>query len=118
MREFYIHPLDLRTLGGKEVTDFEGLKTDVPTLIISECCLCYLQVKIAEEVIRWFTNRIKGLGIIIYEPIRVDDAFGQQMVENLAARGVVMPTVQIYKTLNDQQERLLRLGFGKFPTIR
>jgi len=115
LREYFIHPLDLRTLGEKEATDFEGLKTDIPTLVISECCLCYLQVKKAEEVITWFTERIKSIGIILYEPMRVDDAFGQRMVENLAARGVVMPTVQRYKTLDDQKDRLLGLGFGKFP---
>lgn len=113
MRDFFIHPLDLRTIGGKEITDFEGLKIDIPTLVISECCLCYLQVDKAEEVIRWFTDRIKTLGIILYEPIKVDDAFGQRMVENLAARGVVMPTVQRYKTLDHQQQRLVGSGFGK-----
>ena len=113
LQEYYIHPLDLRTLGGKVVTDFEGLREDIPTLVISECCLCYLQIGKAEEVIRWFTLNIKASGIILYEPIRVDDPFGQRMVENLAARGVVMPTVQRYKTLEDQQDRLLGSGFGK-----
>lgn len=114
LQDYYIHPLDLRALGDKEVADLEGLRTDVPTLVISECCLCYLQVEKAEEVARWFTERIKALGVILYEPIRVDDAFGQRMVQNLAARGVVMPTVQKYKTLEDQRERLLASGFCKF----
>ena len=118
LQEYYIHPLDLRTLAGKEVVDFDGLRTDLPTLIISECCLCYLQVGKAEEVIRWFSEKIKELGIILYEPIRVDDAFGQQMVENLATRGVVMPTVQRYKTLDDQRNRLLGSGFGKFSFLK
>ena len=62
-------------------------------------------------MIKWFGDRIPHLGILLYEPIGVDDAFGQMMVENLAARGIVMPTVQRYKTLADQASRLVELGF-------
>ena len=60
---------------------------------------------------RWFGDRLPHLGILLYEPIGADDPFGQMMVENLAARGIVMPTVQKYKTLEDQKMRLRELGF-------
>ncbi|KAG9248508.1 S-adenosyl-L-methionine-dependent methyltransferase [Calycina marina] len=111
LTDYHIHSLDLRTIAGKEATDFEGLRINIPTLVISECCLCYLKVEITEEVIQWFIKRMPSLSIILYEPIRVDDPFGQQMVENLASRGVVMPTVQKYRTLKDQEERLAKLAF-------
>ncbi|KAH8597171.1 S-adenosyl-L-methionine-dependent methyltransferase [Bisporella sp. PMI_857] len=115
---YSIHPLDLRTLPPVESLEtFKGVRSDVPTLIISECCLCYLEVDTAREVIQWFTKRIQPLGIILYEPIRVNDPFGQTMVENLAARGIVMPTLQKYKTLEDQKTRLVELGFAGAESI-
>ena len=110
---YICHPLDLRQLPTiQSLSHFRGLRADLPTLIISECCLCYLDVDVARDVLKWFTERIQSLGVILYEPLGVDDAFGQMMVENLAARGIVMPTVQQYKNLNDQLERLRVLNFG------
>ncbi|KAG0649123.1 Leucine carboxyl methyltransferase 1 [Hyphodiscus hymeniophilus] len=110
---YICHPLDLRELPSiPGLSSFRGLKADLPTLIISECCLCYLEVDVAKDVLKWFTDRIPSIGVILYEPIGVDDAFGQMMVENLATRGIVMPTVQRYKALEDQLGRLKELGFG------
>ncbi|PBP27112.1 leucine carboxyl methyltransferase [Diplocarpon rosae] len=107
------HPMDLRNLpllkGPQEIL---GLRTDVPTLIISECCLCYLDVDTSRDVVKWFADRIPSLGIVLYEPIGVDDSFGQVMVSNLSSRGITMPTLQQYKTLADQKARLLELGLN------
>ncbi|TVY49979.1 Leucine carboxyl methyltransferase 1 [Lachnellula cervina] len=109
------HPLDLRRLpytpSMKELNSFHGIQGDIPTLIISECCLCYLEVDNARDVVKWFADRIPSLGIILYEPIGVDSPFGQMMVANLAARNITMPTVKVHKTLRDQKVRLSEMGF-------
>ncbi|CAG8960766.1 hypothetical protein HYFRA_00002303 [Hymenoscyphus fraxineus] len=109
------HPLDLRRLpytpSIKTLDCFHGIRSDIPTLIISECCLCYLEVDNAQEVIKWFADRIPSLGIVLYEPIGVDTSFGQMMVANLASRNITMPTVKMYKTLSDQKQRLSDAGF-------
>jgi [phosphatase 2A protein]-leucine-carboxy methyltransferase len=110
---YICHPLDLRQLSAvRELSALRGLRNDVPTLIISECCLCYLEVDVARDVLKWFGDRISSLGAVLYEPIGINDPFGQMMVENLAARGIVMPTVQRYKSLADQLGRLKDAGFG------
>ncbi|KAL1912041.1 carboxy methyl transferase for protein phosphatase 2A [Sporothrix stenoceras] len=122
--ELWAHGLDLRELAGgagsstsidgsdKEVA-LAGLRTDVPTLLVSECCLCYLQPPEAAAVLRWFADRIKpaptltsGLGVVIYEPIRPFDAFGRTMVANLASRGIEMPTLAVYSDGAAQEARL------------
>jgi [phosphatase 2A protein]-leucine-carboxy methyltransferase len=106
------HPLDLRQLPYTQPPhEFHSLKTDIPTLIISECCLCYLEVDNSRDVVKWFVDRIPSLGIVLYEPIGVDDSFGQVMVANLAARGITMPSLRSYKTLLDQKSRLGEHGF-------
>jgi [phosphatase 2A protein]-leucine-carboxy methyltransferase len=110
---YICHPLDLRhlhTVGG--LNCFRGLRANLTTLIVSECCLCYLEVDVARDILKWFGDKIPSLGVVLYEPVGVNDAFGQMMVGNLAARGIVMPTVQRYKNSTDQVERLRDLGFG------
>ncbi|RQM07847.1 hypothetical protein DH86_00000719, partial [Scytalidium sp. 3C] len=110
---YVCHPLDLRNLPSISSRQaLRHLKDDLPTLIISECCLCYFEVEAARDIVNWFREKIPSLGIILYEPIGPDDSFGQMMVSNLAARNIVMPTVQRYKTLDDQKERLIELGFA------
>jgi len=105
------HPLDLRQLSYKKISEIRGLRTDIPTLIISECCLCYLEVDSSRDIIKWFAERIPSLGIVLYEPIGVDDSFGQMMVANLATRNITMPSLRLFKTLAGQKERLSELGF-------
>jgi len=110
--EYYCHGLDLRQMQeSSETTLLPGLRTDVPTLVLSECCLCYLTPEQAEGVVAFFSSRIKSLAIAIYEPIRPDDAFGQVMVSNLAARRIRMPTLSVYPEPVDQTNRLTQAGF-------
>ncbi|KAL5926711.1 carboxy methyl transferase for protein phosphatase 2A [Pyricularia oryzae] len=114
---FWCHGLDLRKLTSQQQpdasVDIKGLRTDIPTLIISECCLCYLQVSEAKSVIKWFSDRIPSLGIVIYEPTKPDDPFGKTMISNLAARSISMPTLSIYRQPADQDTRLRDAGFEK-----
>lgn len=121
--QYWCHGLDLRDLvtrspvlsegdtNSASPIKLSGIRTDIPTMLISECCLCYLETSQAEEVIRHFTSRIPNLGLVLYEPIKPDDAFGKQMVSNLAARRIRMPTLASYKEPADQTERLRQAGF-------
>jgi len=114
---YFCHPLDLRTLPSKSTEDFKGIRTDVPTLLISECCLCYLKDEVASAVVGWFTERLKDVGIVLYEPIGADDAFGRRMVQNLEMQGIVMPTLQRYRTLEDQRARFKGWGFEEAKAV-
>ncbi|KAJ6789321.1 hypothetical protein PWT90_01061 [Aphanocladium album] len=110
--EYYCHGMDLRTLDNSMTEALEGLRTDIPTLILSECCLCYLKIEEAERVLRYFTSRIANVATIIYEPVHLDDAFGNTMVSNLAARNIQMPGMDRYRNAKDQIQRLRDAGFG------
>lgn len=96
----------------KEPLTLTSLNPNLPTLIISECCLCYLPPSTASSILSFFTTTIQSsLGIVIYEPIKPDDAFGKMMVSNLAARDIKMPTLEVYKEAHDQERRLREAGF-------
>ncbi|CAD6506394.1 BgTH12-07320 [Blumeria graminis f. sp. triticale] len=108
---YYFHPLDLREMSKLPFTKVSGLCSDIPTLIISECCLCYMDISQSSRVIKWFMENIPSIGIILYEPLGSDDSFGKMMVKNLAARNIFMPSLTFYKSLSDQRERLSEFGF-------
>jgi [phosphatase 2A protein]-leucine-carboxy methyltransferase len=139
---YHIHPVDLRSLPGcrDPAEALPGVETGLPTLLISECCLIYLSPAEAEGVVEFFTKRLFGsdkdvrakygydgagdepgggaaggapLGLILYEPIRPNDPFGQTMVSNLAARGIQLQTLHRYASLEAQRRRFREQGFGK-----
>ncbi|KAM0325541.1 hypothetical protein ACHAQA_007528 [Verticillium albo-atrum] len=109
--EYYCHAIDLRELPQRGPSQLKGLKTGVPTLLISECCLCYLETSAAESTIQWFADQVPNLAAVVYEPIRPNDPFGKMMVSNLAARRIRMPTLESYPLPVDQESRLRSAGF-------
>lgn len=117
---YHIHPLDLRSLSNPSAGEcLKEVDTDLPTLLISECCLVYLSPAEADGVVDFFTKTLFSpevstatpLGLILYEPIRPDDAFGRTMVSNLAARGIHLQTLHKYASLETQRQRLREQGF-------
>ncbi|KAI1420297.1 leucine carboxyl methyltransferase [Xylaria sp. FL1777] len=111
--QYWCHGLDLRDLSKPNLIQLAlaGLRTDIPTLLISECCLCYLEVAEASKVIQYFTDRIPYLSLVLYEAIHPNDPFGRQMVSNLAARRIRMPTLEEYTGTETQEARLRDAGF-------
>lgn len=115
--QYWCHGLDLRHLAKDQwqseasSSRLGGLRTDVPTLLVSECCLCYLETSEAKDVVKYFVDRIPDLGLVLYEPVKPDDAFGRQMVSNLAARKITMPTLDTYRSPESQEDRLRQAGF-------
>ncbi|KAM0431953.1 hypothetical protein ACHAPT_005208 [Fusarium lateritium] len=125
--EYYCHGQDLRNLAPSKAPDADddsssqsqdkseitlpGLRNDIPTLLLSECCLCYLSATQASNVISFFSSRIPSLATVIYEPTHPDDAFGRMMVSNLAARRIQMPTLDKYPTPEAQRTRMSEAGF-------
>jgi len=107
---YMFHPMDLRQLPD----EIHGIQTDVPTVIVSECCLCYLAKEEADKVISYFTKRIPTIGIILYEPTNPTDSFGRMMTANLASRRLAMPSIQAYDSLDAQMDRLKDLSFDMF----
>lgn len=105
---YHLHAVDLRGLPDT----LPGIESDVPTLILSECCLCYMPPEQATAAVKYFTDRIANpVGLVVYEPVRPFDAFGKTMVSNLASRGIHMQTLKRYSSLDAQRQRLRLAGF-------
>ncbi|ERF75282.1 hypothetical protein EPUS_00074 [Endocarpon pusillum Z07020] len=118
---YHLHPLDLRTLTNPKRNQDQinlsglGISLDVPTLLLSECCLIYLPPEDADSVLSYFTSAFHPaipVAVVIYEPIRPHDAFGRTMVSNLTARGIHLQTLHAHDSLAAQKERLGKHGLG------
>ena len=109
---YHLHAIDLRVLTNKSPPILPDFDPDLPTLILSECCLCYFPPDLAISVLNYFTMNIRGShGMILYEPIRPFDPFGRTMMSNLASRGIELRTLKKYYSLDAQRRRLKLAGF-------
>ncbi|KAI0406845.1 leucine carboxyl methyltransferase [Xylaria palmicola] len=115
--QYWCHGLDLRDICTPDAAPLPGLRTDVPTLLVSECCLCYLELPEASGVIKHFTDQITALSLVIYEPVHPNDPFGKQMVSNLAARHIRMPTLEEYTDTSKQEVRMRDAGFDSVHSL-
>ena len=123
---YCIHPCDLRSLRPRQTSEplnahpllaswdgvscsYPGIDMDLPTLIISECCLVYLPPAEATAALQFFTSLFKPitpLSMVVYEPINPFDPFGKVMEQNLASRGITLHGLKEWHSLERQKERI------------
>ncbi|KAH3962693.1 hypothetical protein HBI25_105310 [Parastagonospora nodorum] len=116
---YNIHALDLRSLANSaEETprpDIPNLDPAMPTLILSEMCLVYLQPSavqsIVSSLVTHYLQPATPASLILYEPILPQDAFGRTMTSNLRTRNIHLHTMTAYPELGDQRARLKGYGF-------
>jgi [phosphatase 2A protein]-leucine-carboxy methyltransferase len=109
--EYHCHALDLRDVSKSLAELPSHMRSNVPTLLISECCLCYLTHQDSENVLQFFASKIPNLAALLYEPMPLQDAFGQMMISNLKARHIHMPSLEKYRDQHGQIARLRECGF-------
>ncbi|RDA96115.1 hypothetical protein CP533_1737 [Ophiocordyceps camponoti-saundersi (nom. inval.)] len=109
--EYHCHAVDLRHLNGLDKAMGSTIRTDLPTLILSECCLCYLSHEEAKSVVAYFESRMERLALAVYEPMPLRDSFGRMMLSNLGARRIQMPSAEHYCDAQGQEARLRDAGF-------
>lgn len=122
--QYQIQSLDLRDMGavvletGERGPQPSRILPDTATLILSECCLCYLEPEVVRRIIDCFISSQDGLlsatcpvAFVVYEPVNPNDSFGATMVRNLQQRGLEMPTLKAFPTLSSQRQRLREYGF-------
>jgi [phosphatase 2A protein]-leucine-carboxy methyltransferase len=116
---YNIHALDLRSLAPQTQDtprpELPNLDPTVPTLILSEMCLVYLQPPavqaIVSSLITQYLLPATPASLILYEPILPQDAFGRTMISNLKTRNIHLHTLAAWPELGDQRARLLTQGF-------
>ncbi|KXS12054.1 leucine carboxyl methyltransferase 1-like protein [Gonapodya prolifera JEL478] len=112
---FHILPGDLRTFH-PSITDAlvkSGFNKDIPTLILSECVLVYLDPSRGDSIISWCSENLRRAVFVTYEQILPDDVFGRMMLRNLQSRGVDLRGIKEYPDLASQVARYISLGWDE-----
>ncbi|KAM3195761.1 hypothetical protein ACQJBY_071746 [Aegilops geniculata] len=76
----------------------------LPTFIIAECVLIYLDPTSTDAIVSWASEKFSSAIFFLYEQIHPDDAFGEQMIRNLE-RAVARDMLKIYSDFIDGGER-------------
>ncbi|KAI3402319.2 PPM1 [Candida oxycetoniae] len=106
---YHLHGRDLRDIDAK--SSIPGLDMTKPTLVISECVLCYMSPENYKHVIDTWIGLGKSLtSFLIYEPMSLRDSFGEMMLSNLQSRGLDLQTFDKYPTLEARCAFLKKCG--------
>eukprot|EP01023_Acetabularia_acetabulum_P013416 TRINITY_DN16453_c0_g1_i2.p1 TRINITY_DN16453_c0_g1~~TRINITY_DN16453_c0_g1_i2.p1 ORF type:complete len:193 (-),score=21.85 TRINITY_DN16453_c0_g1_i2:53-631(-) len=105
--QYCLLPVDLRDIGkvGEELNKV-GVRFEDATLILSECCLVYMDPQDSSQIVSFFGSNFKQSIMVIYEQIQPDDAFGRQMVTNLEQRGCPLRGLKATPTIQAHIQRL------------
>lgn len=114
---YHLYGLDLRKLTSSSI-EFPHVDTTLPTIIISECVLCYLTPEENVQVLSYWTDLFTSssptatMAFLIYEPMSLNDSFGKTMVTNLSGRGITLPTFEKFPDLDSRKQFFTGFGFN------
>ncbi|KAJ8671582.1 hypothetical protein QAD02_002841, partial [Eretmocerus hayati] len=79
--------------------------TSLPTLLLAECVLVYMDSEASENLLRYFARTFRNSLFISYEQINMKDKFGEVMLDNLRRRGCSLLGVDRCESLDTQRKR-------------
>eukprot|EP01029_Cantina_marsupialis_P028468 TRINITY_DN776200_c0_g1_i1.p1 TRINITY_DN776200_c0_g1~~TRINITY_DN776200_c0_g1_i1.p1 ORF type:complete len:340 (+),score=98.35 TRINITY_DN776200_c0_g1_i1:21-1040(+) len=94
-----------------------GIDFSLPTMIISECVLVYIEPAEASKLIGDLCDMFSSAVFATYEQILPDDPFGKVMMQNLMNRGIYLRGLPVYPTLRAQRQRYRKAGFQRVTAI-
>lgn len=107
-------PADLRNIDQlNDVLTEAGVDTTVPTLVLAECVLVYVEPEDSLALMKWAVETFPCNAFLLYDMINGNDPFGQQMIYNLEKRGIPLPGLIASPTADSYRGRLCAAGYAR-----
>jgi tRNA wybutosine-synthesizing protein 4 len=117
-RSYRLVTSDLRDISAVESALLAaGCDFSLPTLLLSECVLIYLEPEESCGIIAWAARAFTRSTFVTYEQIRPHDAFGQMMMRNLEERGYCLRGLNAFPDLNAKIACYTELGYQACTSI-
>lgn len=102
---YHMHGYDLRNIKNAESVkeSFKQIDFSLPTIVLSECVLCYISPEDNLRIISSFRESFAQISLLMYEPMSLGDCFGETMTKNLLTRGLTLPTFDAFPNLQLRQ---------------
>lgn len=117
-------PCDLRKLPSESFSPLTEsseplLRQDLPTLLVFECVLVYMNAEASNSLLEWFRDYFKStapLGCTVYEMFGLGDQFGKVLIDNLKVIDSVFLLSQSINTELSQLRNVHLPGATSYPT--
>lgn len=114
---YHLVGFDLRQCEDSGAERFLFMDRDTPTLVISECVLCYLPPDGFVGVLKFWKEYLSRVACVLFDPMSLDDGFGAAMTSNLNNRGIDLQTFRAFPNLEARRTLLeAQLGFKAYLT--
>eukprot|EP00090_Calanus_glacialis_P015692 TRINITY_DN24733_c0_g1_i1.p1 TRINITY_DN24733_c0_g1~~TRINITY_DN24733_c0_g1_i1.p1 ORF type:complete len:629 (-),score=193.20 TRINITY_DN24733_c0_g1_i1:23-1909(-) len=94
-----------------------GFDFQLPTVILSECVITYMDEKDSTNLIKFLGSNLKHAAFCVYEQIRPHDGFGQFMVAHFVKMLSPIKGVLLYPSTSAQRARYLSSGWERCYTL-
>lgn len=115
---------DLRDVQGlKQILTKSGVDDKIPTLFIIECVFVYIDTESVQSLLDFINRDFKTSLIVDYDPVNLNDRFGEVMKVNLKGRNCVLhgahdtldSKMKIYSQFDGSRSRLLIDIYNALP---
>jgi len=102
----------------EEMLEECGFDWRLPTFVLTECSLTYVEVSEATRLTQWLARKLEHMVLVDYEQINPNDAFGKIMTSHFRKRNSPLKCVDTFPTIDHHTKRFESLGWTtKIHTI-